>query len=191
MEIVFATHNNNKLKELKQIIPSNIKLLSLTDIGCNEEIIEDGKTIEDNALIKVKYVFEHYGLNCFGDDTGLCVESLNGEPGVHSARYAGPQKNAHDNIGKLLNKLKNKNNRKAYFKTVVAYKSKNHENCFEGICKGEILKLPKGLGGFGYDPIFLPEGFEQSFAEMDAETKNKISHRGLATKKLIHFLNRL
>jgi XTP/dITP diphosphohydrolase len=191
MEIVFATHNNNKLQELQQIVPKNIRLLSLSDIGCHEEIIEDGDTIEANALIKVRHVFEKYGLDCFGDDTGLCVNALNGEPGVYSARYAGSHKKSKDNIKKLLDNLKDKSDRNAHFKTVIAYKSKNCENTFTGICEGYILENPKGERGFGYDPIFRPNGYNQSFAEMPSSLKNKISHRGLATHKLLEFFKEL
>ncbi len=191
MKIVFATHNQNKLKELQQIIPEHIELVSLTDIGCDEEIVEDGKTIEENAAIKARYVYEKYGLVCFADDTGLCVDALNGEPGVLSARYAGPQKNANDNTQKLLNKLKDKSSRSAFFKTVIVYKSKTTEKYFTGICKGEILKAPSGSKGFGYDPVFRPLNYEHSFAEMSSTKKNKISHRGLATQKLLQFLKGL
>lgn len=188
MEIVFATHNLNKLRELQQIIPNHIKLLSLSDIGCNEEIIEDGETIEENALIKANYVFKHYSRPCFADDTGLCVDGLYGAPGVHSARYAGPQKNSLDNNQKLLEQLKGKTNREAFFKTVIAYKTENLEKTFVGVCTGNILENPSGQGGFGYDPLFQPTGYDTSFAEMTPETKNKISHRGIATNKLIEFL---
>jgi XTP/dITP diphosphohydrolase len=191
VEIVFATHNPNKLKELQQIIPGKIKLLSLNDINCNEDIVEDGKSIEENAAIKARYVHEKYGLNCFADDTGLCVDALNGAPGVLSARYAGPQKNANDNTQKLLNKLKDQSSRSAFFKTVIVYKSKTTEKYFTGICKGKILEVPRGNEGFGYDPVFLPKGHNHSFAEMSSELKNKISHRGLATQKLLEFLQEL
>lgn len=190
MEIVFATHNPNKIKELQQIVPNFINLLSLSDIGCHEEIIEDGETLKDNALIKANYVYHQYKLPCFGDDTGLCVNALNGAPGVYSARYAGLQKSAEDNINKLLNELRSHTHRKAHFKTVIAYKSSDSERIFTGICEGEILEKPRGDKGFGYDPIFKPKGFEQSFAEMTTETKNSISHRGLATQQLIEFLEK-
>lgn len=189
MEIVFATHNTNKLKELQQIVPKHIKLLSLADIGCHEDIIEDGKTIEENAHIKANYVYINYQISCFADDTGLCVNALDGAPGVYSARYAGPQKDAQDNMQKLLQELESKPDRAAHFKTVIAYKSTQTEKSFIGICEGEILKMAKGEKGFGYDPIFQPEGFEESFAEMSPQLKNKISHRGKATQKLIDFLN--
>jgi XTP/dITP diphosphohydrolase len=191
MEIVFATHNPNKLKELQQIVPNYIKLLSLNDIGCHEDIIEDGKTIEDNARIKANYIYNKYKMTCFGDDTGLCVDILNGAPGVYSARYAGSKKNAQDNMNKILLELKDKTNRKAHFKTVIAYKSAQSEIYFTGICEGKILKKPRGEKGFGYDPIFQPNGYNQSFAEMSSKTKNEISHRGLATQKLIGFLENL
>lgn len=191
MEIVFATHNQNKLKELQQLVPKSVKLISLSEIGCYEDIVENGTTIEENALIKANYVYKKIGISCFADDTGLCVRALNGAPGVFSARYAGLQKNANDNINKLLKDLHDKTNRKAYFKTVIAYKAQNQEKIFTGICNGEILEEKKGKNGFGYDPIFLPKGHKHSFAEMDATTKNKISHRGIATQNLIEFLNTL
>lgn len=191
MEIVFATHNSNKLRELQQIVPKHIRLLSLDDIGCHEEIVEDGNSIEENALIKAKYIYDNYKMTCFGDDTGLCVDALNAAPGIYSARYAGPQKDSEQNIIKLLAKLKNTTNRKAEFKTVIAYKSKDHQKCFTGICKGKILKKCKGKKGFGYDPVFQPENCNESFAEMTADAKNKISHRGLAVKQLIEFLQQL
>jgi XTP/dITP diphosphohydrolase len=190
MEIVFATHNANKLREIQQIIPNHIKLLSLDDIGCYEEIVEDGKTIEENALIKANYVFKHYKKACFADDTGLCVDALDGEPGVYSARYAGPQKNSYDNNQKLLDQLKGKENREAFFKTVIAYKTSKVDKTFTGICSGKILKSLRGQDGFGYDPLFQPNGFKTTFAEMPPETKNKISHRGLATHKFIEFLKK-
>jgi XTP/dITP diphosphohydrolase len=190
MEIVFATHNANKLRELQQIIPNNIKLLSLDDIGCYEEIVEDGQTIEENAQIKANYVFKHYKTACFADDTGLCVDALDGDPGVYSARYAGPQKNSYDNNQKLLDQLKDKDNRQAFFKTAIAYKTSKVDKIFIGICNGEIIKNLRGLDGFGYDPLFQPNGFKTTFAEMSAETKNKISHRGLATHKFIDFLKK-
>jgi len=189
MEIVFATHNNNKLKEVKQILSSSYTIFSLNDIDCTEEIIEDADTIEGNALIKARHVYETYGKACFADDTGLFVNALNGAPGVYSARYAGEDNNAKKNIAKLLKHLLGKKDRSAYFKTVIAFKSSIQESIFTGICKGHILEVPKGDKGFGYDPVFVPEGYIKSFAELPAETKNDISHRGKAIKRFTEFLN--
>lgn len=189
MQIVFATHNPNKLKEVQEIVPKSIKLLSLDDIGCLEDIPETADTVEGNALIKAKHVFENYNYPCFADDTGLFVEALNGEPGVYSARYAGIDKDAEANNNKLLQKLISFNNRKAFFKTVIAYKTENTTQNFTGICPGKILKSPEGQAGFGYDPIFKPEGFQGSFASMNSKTKNQISHRALALKKFVEFIN--
>ncbi len=191
MQLVFATNNINKLKEVQKLIPNYIELLSLKDIGCKEDIPETQPTIEGNAIQKAKYVKQNYGYDCFADDTGLEVEALNGEPGVFSARYAGPQKNADNNMNKLLDKLDNKPNRNAQFKTVVALHLNNNLETFTGICNGKILKEKTGNKGFGYDPIFKPNGFEQSFAEMNLELKNKIGHRGKAVTQLIEFLNNL
>jgi len=190
MTLVFATHNANKLKEIQALMPKDIQLKSLTDIGCTEEIIENADTIEGNALIKARYVKETYGYNCFGDDTGLEVEALNGEPGVYSARYAGEHKNASDNTIKLLNNLKDKENRNARFKTVIALCLDKDELVFEGICNGVITPEVSGAGGFGYDPVFMPEGYDLTFAEMPLSEKNKISHRGIATQKLLEYLQK-
>lgn len=189
MEIVFATSNPNKLKEVQVLIPEHIKLLNLIDIGCIEDIPETQNTIEGNAIQKALYIKEKYGYNCFADDTGLEVESLNGEPGVFSARYAGEQRSAIDNMNKLLNELSKTDNRKAQFKTVIALQLNNQQYTFTGICKGEIKHEKHGDGGFGYDPIFKPEGFEKTFAEMDLILKNKIGHRGKAITQLVKFLN--
>lgn len=189
MEIVFATHNSNKLKEAQEILPKSIKLLSLDDIGCLEDIPETADTVEGNALIKAKHVFENYNYPCFADDTGLFVEALNGEPGVYSARYAGIDKDANANNNKLLQKLVPFNNRKAFFKTVIAYKTEYATQNFTGICAGKILTSSEGQAGFGYDPIFKPDGFQISFASMNSKTKNQISHRALALKKFVEFIN--
>ncbi len=189
MEIVFATHNQNKLIEVKQILPSSFKVLSLNDINCFDEIIEDSNTIEGNSMIKARYVFENYGKACFADDTGLFVNALNGEPGVYSARYAGQTKSAKANMSKLLDKLSGKADKTAYFKTVIAYKTADVERLFTGICKGQIIEKPKGEKGFGYDPIFVPENYTETFAELPPEAKNKISHRGLALKLFTTYLN--
>ena len=188
MEIVFATHNTNKLKEVQDILPNSIKLLSLDDIGCHEDIEETADTVEGNALIKANHVFKNYNYPCFADDTGLFVKALNGEPGIYSARYTGKEKNAKANNEKLLQNLKSVENRNAFFKTVIAYKTESTTKEFIGICDGKILKTPNGQAGFGYDPIFQPEGFEQSFAEMSAKTKNKISHRAKAMEKFVAYL---
>ncbi len=190
MKIVFATHNKNKLKEVAALLP-NIELLSLTDIGCTEEIPETADTLEGNAKIKANYVTQKYGYPCFADDTGLIVNTLNGAPGVYSARYAGADSNADKNMDLLLKNLKNKPDRKAYFKTIICLNLNNEQHLFEGICNGEILKERQGLDGFGYDPIFKPKGFDISFSEMSLNQKGKISHRGLAVQKLIGFLKKI
>lgn len=189
MQLVFATNNFNKLKEVQNALPENIKLLSLSDIGCFEDIPETQDTIKGNAIQKAEYVKTKYGYDCFADDTGLEVSALNGAPGVYSARYAGEQRNSIDNMNKLLHDLENTIDRSAQFKTVIALHFNNRLEVFEGICKGEIIKEKRGNKGFGYDPIFQPLGYKQTFAEMDLTLKNKISHRGKATKLLISFLN--
>ncbi|MEW4925469.1 non-canonical purine NTP diphosphatase [Algibacter sp. 2305UL17-15] len=191
MQIVFATHNQNKLKEIQALLPQHIKLISLKAIGCFEDIPETQNTIEGNAVQKAVYVKTNYGYDCFADDTGLEVETLNGEPGVYSARYAGAQRDANDNMDLLLQNLKDKDNRNAQFKTVIALQLHNKQYTYTGICKGKITTFKSGNQGFGYDPIFKPGGYEQTFAEMDLELKNKIGHRGKATKKLIEFLNKI
>jgi XTP/dITP diphosphohydrolase len=189
MKLVFATNNKHKLEEVRKILGDSFELLSLNDIGCEEDIPETAETLEGNALQKARYVYERYGYYCFADDTGLEVEALDMAPGVYSARYAGPQKNSLDNTLKLLRELNEIKNRDARFRTVIALIIDGNEWLFEGIVKGEILKKPSGAKGFGYDPVFKPYGFEQSFAEMDLSLKNKISHRGRAVAKLIDFLN--
>ncbi len=189
MQLVFATNNQNKIKEVQNLIPKNIKLLSLKEIGCFEDIPETRNTIKGNAIQKAEYIKKHYGYDCFADDTGLEVTVLNGEPGVYSARYAGEQRNADDNMQKLLESLKNQTNRKAQFKTVIALHINNKLHTFEGVCEGIITETKEGKKGFGYDPIFKPIGFNETFAEMDLTQKNKISHRGKAIQLLVHFLN--
>ncbi|NBC58183.1 MAG: non-canonical purine NTP diphosphatase [Bacteroidetes bacterium] len=189
MQLVFATHNQNKFIEVQAILPQSIELLSLNDISCHEDIAETANTIEGNAQLKAEYVFKNYNLPCFADDTGLFVNQLNGEPGVYSARYAGQQKDAQANIQKLLKNLQNVEDRSAYFKTVIALKTKNDNKLFTGICKGKITKTASGSAGFGYDPIFKPQGYTQTFADLEPKTKNKISHRGLALQKFIDYLN--
>ena len=187
-KIVFATHNNDKLKEIKSIVPKSFKLMSLDDILCHEEIPETADTIEGNAKIKADHVYYKYKFACFADDTGLEVEALDGEPGVKSARYAGTDKNNTANIDKLLFNLKDKEDRSARFKTVIHLMDKKINKRFTGICKGEIIESKRGEGGFGYDPVFVPDGYKETFAELPNEIKNKISHRGLAIQKLIDFL---
>jgi XTP/dITP diphosphohydrolase len=189
MQLVFATNNHNKIKEVQALIPKEIKLLSLNDIGCFEDIPETQNTIEGNAIQKAEYIKTKYGYDCFADDTGLEVIALNNDPGVYSARYAGEQRNADDNMDLLLKNLKNNTNRNAQFKTVIALQLNNKQLTFLGICKGEITTVKSGSKGFGYDPIFKPNGYKQTFAEMDLNLKNSIGHRGKAVAKLIAFLN--
>jgi len=188
MQLVFASNNKNKILEIQSMLPETIKILSLEDIGCIEEIPETADTIEENAIMKANYITEKYGYDCFADDTGLEVETLNGEPGVYSARYAGEQRNADDNMDKLLDALLDKNNRMAQFKTVIVLNLNGQQQLFTGISKGEITLEKIGNQGFGYDPIFQPEGFSKTFAQLSLEEKSKISHRGRATQKLISFL---
>lgn len=188
MKLVFATQNQNKVNELKVLLPKNIELLSLKDINCNDDIPETSPNLKGNALQKAQYVYSKYGLNCFADDTGLEVEALNNEPGVYSARYAGPQKNANDNMNLLLQNLKDTPNRKAHFKTVICLIIDGETHFFEGIAKGEITQQKSGNKGFGYDPIFKPKGYNVTFADMSLSEKNKISHRGKAVSLLMNFL---
>lgn len=190
MKLVFASNNLNKIKEIQSILNGSIQLLSLEDIGCHEEIPETANTIEGNAILKADYVTEKYGYDCFADDTGLEVKALNGEPGVYSARYAGEQKNADDNMNKLLDALKNEEDRSAQFKTVIVLNLNGAQHLFTGLAKGTITLNKTGNHGFGYDPIFQPENYSETFAELSAEVKNKISHRAKATEQLIDFLNR-
>ncbi len=188
MKLVFATNNVNKLKEVQEMLPNSIELLSLKDIHCFDEIDETETTLEGNARLKASYVTQKYGYHCFADDTGLEVESLDGKPGVYSARYAGEPSNSENNMQKLLQELNGKENRKAQFRTAICLQLDGKQFFFDGICKGEILTKKQGEKGFGYDPIFQPEGYCQSFARMQRNEKNKISHRGLAIKKLVIFL---
>lgn len=189
MKLVFATQNPNKVKEIQNQLTDNIELLSLADLGHSDDLEETQITLEGNAWQKARFVFEKFGKNCFADDTGLEVEALNNEPGVYSARYAGAEKSFEANMDKVLEQLKGKTNRKARFRTVIALILDGKEYEFEGICEGEITEDKRGDEGFGYDPIFQPKGYEQTFAQMDINEKNKISHRGIAVKKLINFLN--
>lgn len=190
-QIVFASQNENKVREIRAQLDSDLQILSLNDIGHIEELIEDQDTLEDNALQKARFVSAHFANDCFADDTGLEVEALDGAPGVHSARYAGDSKDANANMDKLLAELKHVQQRKAQFRTAIALIVDGKEYLFEGLCKGEILEEKKGEKGFGYDPIFRPEGYELSFAEMDLTEKTKIGHRGKAVHQLIGFLNQL
>ena len=189
MQLVFATNNLNKLKEVQALMPNHIKLLSLKDIGCFEDIPETQNTIEGNAIQKAEFIKANYGYDCFADDTGLEVEALNGAPGVYSARYAGPQRNAQDNMDLLLKSLNGNVNRNARFKTVIALQLNNKQLTFTGICEGEITTSKHGDEGFGYDPIFKPKGHNMTFAEMDLNLKNSIGHRGKAILYLVNFLN--
>ncbi len=191
MKIVFASNNKNKIFEIQSMLPNSIQILSLESIGCFEEIPETSDTIEGNAILKANYVTQNYGFDCFADDTGLEVEALNGEPGVYSARYAGEHRNADDNMNKLLNELADKANRSAQFKTVIALNLKGKQYLFEGIASGEITTKKIGLRGFGYDPIFKPTNYDETFAQLSLEVKNEISHRGKATKTLIEFLQNI
>ncbi|MFV8340784.1 non-canonical purine NTP diphosphatase [Flavobacterium sp. XS2P39] len=188
MQLVFASNNKNKILEIQSILPDTIKILSLEDIGCYEEIPETAETIEGNAILKANYVTQKYGFDCFADDSGLEVDSLNGEPGVFSARYAGEQRNADNNMNKLLEALVDKNNRKAQFKTVMALNLNDKQYLFTGIATGEITLEKSGSLGFGYDPIFRPEEYQETFAQLPLDIKNKVSHRGKATLQLIAFL---
>lgn len=191
MKLVFATNNQHKLEELQSILGEDFQLISLKDIGCEEDIPEEQTTLEGNASQKAFFVYNKYGYNCFADDTGLEIDALNGEPGVYSARYAGEEKSAEANMKKVLEKLLEIKNRKARFRTVISLVIEGEEKQFEGIVEGEILEQKQGQEGFGYDPVFRPEGFEQSFAQMRLEDKNEISHRGRAVKKLTEYLKEL
>jgi len=191
MKLVFATNNLHKLKEVQEMLSNSIEVLSLKDIGCFEDIEETESTLEGNAKLKADYITEKYGFDCFADDTGLEVEALDGDPGVYSARYAGEHGNAEKNMEKLLIELQNKSSRKAKFRTIIALNLRNKQYLFEGICDGEILNEKTGVKGFGYDPIFKPSNASYSFAEMNSEEKNIISHRGIAIQELVQFLNSL
>ena len=191
MKIVFATNNPNKLKEIQSLIPKEIEIISLKEIGCTEDIPETGDSLEANAFQKAHYIKENYNYDCFADDTGLEIDELNGAPGVYSARYAGPEKNADANMTKILNELKGKKNRKAKFRTAIALTLNNEEHLFEGEINGHISDVKQGNEGFGYDPIFIPENNIRSFAQMSMQEKGAISHRGRAVKKLVAYLNNL
>lgn len=191
MQLVFASNNANKISEIQLLLPSSIKILSLKDIGCFEDIEETAANIEGNAILKANYVTNKYGYFCFADDSGLEVDFLNGKPGVHSARFAGEQRNDDDNLNKLLSDLKNQSNRKANFKTVICLNLNGQQTLFTGNIDGEITSERRGTEGFGYDPIFQPHGYEITFAEMNKLDKTTISHRGIATRQLIEFISSL
>lgn len=188
MKLVFATNNKHKLQEVRDIVGDRVEVLSLGDIDCHDDIPETADTLQGNALIKARHIYEKYGYNCFADDTGLEVEALGGEPGVYSARYAGEECDPEANMLKLLQNLTGKNNRNAQFRTVIALVINGEEKLFNGIVKGTISDEKRGDSGFGYDPIFIPEGYTESFAQMSGEMKNSISHRFRATKQLSDYL---
>ena len=190
MQLVFASNNKNKIKEIQALVPDTIQIISLEAIGCTEDIPETADTIEGNAILKANYITSKYGYNCFADDTGLEVDALNGAPGVYSARYAGEQKDANDNMDKLLSELKDTINRNANFKTVICLNLNGTQQLFTGIIKGTIIDKKIGTNGFGYDPIFIAEGHQKTFAELSLEEKATISHRGIAVAQLIAFLSK-
>lgn len=190
-KLVFATNNLHKLQEITKIAGKDFEIVSLSDINCHDDIPETADTLEGNALQKAHYIKEQYGYDCFADDTGLEVEALDNAPGVYSARYAGPGHDAEANMNKLLSEMQEKKNRKARFRTVIALVLDEKEYLFDGIIKGNIIEEKKGSAGFGYDPIFMPEGYTQTFAELGDEIKNNISHRALAVNKLVSFLSNL
>ena len=185
MKLIFATHNQHKVEELKKLLPSNISILSLTDINCYEEIEETGTTLEENAKLKANFIKYKYGLDCFADDSGLEVDALGGSPGVYSARYAGHEKNNEDNIKKIWKELRDKDSTKAQFRTVIAASFGSKISIYEGKVIGNLIFEKRGNHGFGYDPIFIPEGYTKTFAELGDAVKNKISHRALATQKFL------
>ena len=188
MKLVFATNNQHKLQEISQLFNGSIELLSMNDIGCDDDIPENQDTLEGNASEKSFFIFNKYGINCFADDTGLEIDALKGEPGVYSARYAGEARNSENNMDLVLKKLDKIKNRKARFRTVISLVIDGHETQFEGVVDGCILEEKRGKVGFGYDPIFQPDGYDLSFAEMPLDEKNKISHRGRAVQKLAEYL---
>lgn len=191
MKIVFASNNPNKVKEIQMVLPDTIQLVSLADIGCTDDIPETADTLEGNAILKANYVTENYGLNCFADDTGLEIDALQGEPGVYSARYAGEQKNAEDNMQKVLQNLAEVTDRSAQFKTVIALNLDGQQHLFTGLVKGQITTEKKGTNGFGYDPIFQAEGHDKTFAELTPLEKASCSHRARAVAQLVKFLTAL
>jgi XTP/dITP diphosphohydrolase len=190
MKICFATNNPNKVQEIQQLLGKDFEILSLQEIGCAEELAETQDTLEGNSAQKARYVFDHYGVNCFADDTGLEVEALDNAPGVYSARYAGPQRSSDDNMKKLLSALQGQEHRSARFRTVITLLMDGTMHQFEGVVEGQIVDQPTGDEGFGYDPLFMPEGYDRTFAQMNMQEKNKISHRGRAIRKLVDFLRK-
>lgn len=190
-KIVFATNNQHKLEEVRAMIGDYFQVLSLKDIDCNEDIPENGLTFEENAISKARYIKEHYGYDCFADDSGLEVTALNNAPGVFSARYAGEPSNSQRNIEKLMHEMQGKEERSARFRTCIAYLTGEEELYFEGCVEGSIIDTLRGCNGFGYDPLFVPCGYDITFAEMSSEEKNKISHRAIAVQKLIEYLLRI
>lgn len=190
MKLVFATHNKGKLLEVQKIIGNSIEIISLDDINCYEDIEETGSTFAENAHLKAQHIKEKYGYDCFADDSGLEVKSLDNQPGIYSARYAGKENNSEKNMSKLLSELEGKEDRTAQFKTVIVLYISDKKYEFEGVCKGAIATQKRGTNGFGYDPIFIPENYKESFAEISAKEKSRISHRGKAMEKLISFLNK-
>jgi XTP/dITP diphosphohydrolase len=188
MQLVFASNNKNKIKEIQLLLPDSIQILSLEAIGCTEDIPETADTIEGNAILKANYVSQKYGFDCFADDSGLEVDALDGEPGVFSARYAGEPKNDETNIDKLVANLRGVENKKANFKTVICLNLKGEQQLFTGIINGTIIEERIGTNGFGYDPIFVADGYQKTFAELSLEEKATISHRGIAVKQLVEFL---
>ncbi len=191
MKIVFASNNKNKVFEIQRQVPSFIEIVTLEEIGCTEDIAETGATLEENAIIKADYVTQHYGLPCFADDTGLEITALNGEPGVYSARYAGEEKDAARNMDLVLSRMDGISDREAQFKTVIALNMKGEQHLFTGTVPGFITTERRGVLGFGYDPVFRPENQDKTFAEMDVEEKNRMSHRGKAVAQLIDFLKKI
>ena len=191
MELIFATQNENKAKEIQKLLPATIEVKTLREINCSEDIPETAATLEGNAFLKSNFVFKNYRVNCFADDTGLEIAALNGEPGVLSARYAGEGKDSNDNMELVLKNLEGKKDRSAIFRTVISLLINGQEVQFEGIVKGEITIEKSGVSGFGYDPIFKPLGYDKTFSEMSLEAKNEISHRGIAVRKLVNYLLKL
>ncbi len=190
-KIVFATNNLHKLDEVRSILKGKALIVSLSDIGCTDDIPETASTLEENAVLKASYIYNKFGISCFADDTGLEIEALDGRPGVFSARYAGEPSNSSNNVKKVLTEMEGQVNRTAQFRTMITYLENGEYHLFEGIVKGKIATEPRGNTGFGYDPVFIPEGYEKTFAEMSPEIKNTISHRAVAIKKLADYFDTL
>jgi XTP/dITP diphosphohydrolase len=189
MKLCFATNNAHKITEVQQLLGGSFEIVGLQAIGCTEELPETQDTLEGNSAQKARFVYQNYGINCFADDTGLEIEALRGEPGVHSAHYAGPERDSQANMAKVLGNLTGIENRQAQFRTIITLILDDQEYAFEGIASGTITEIPSGQAGFGYDPIFVPQGHKQSFAEMTLKEKNQISHRAKAIRKLVYFLH--